>query len=68
MQFLFSTIGKKIQVAVSGIFLCMFLLFHLANNFVLFAGTDTFNQMVGFLESIKPLVRVMEFGLYANVL
>ena len=35
------------------------------NNLVLFSGADSFNQMVGFLESIKPLIRVMEFGLLA---
>ena len=63
MQFLFSTIGKKIQVAISGILLCTFLVFHLINNLVLFAGADSFNQMVIFLESIKPFIRIMEFGL-----
>ena len=63
MKFLFSSIGKKIQVAISGIFFCIFLVFHLLNNLALFAGPDTFNAMVGFLESIKPVIRVMEFGL-----
>ena len=65
MNLLFSSLGKKIQVAVSGILLLVFLIFHLINNLVLFAGADSFNQMVGFLESIKPLIRVMEFGLLA---
>ena len=63
MKFLFSSIGKKIQMAISGILFCVFLLFQLFNNLVLFAGSDTFNQMVGFLESIKPIIRFMEFGL-----
>ena len=63
MKLLFSTIGKKIQVALSGIFLMVFLLFHLINNLMLFGGADQFNSMVLFLESIKPLVRIMEFGL-----
>ena len=63
MKFLFSSIGKKIQMAISGILFCIFLLFHLFNNLVLFAGSDTFNQMVSFLESIKPIIRFMEFGL-----
>ena len=63
MKFLFSSIGKKIQMAISGILLCIFLLFHLFNNLTLFAGSNTFNQMVGFLESIKPIIRIMEFGL-----
>ena len=63
MKFLFSSLGKKIQVAVTGIFLSVFLVFHLINNLVLFTGKDNFNQMVGLLESIKPLIRVMEAGL-----
>jgi len=68
MQFLFSSIGKKIQVAVSGIFFCIFLVFHLFNNLALFAGPDIFNSMVEFLESIKPIIRVMEFGLLGILL
>tara|TARA_B100000029_G_scaffold442126_1_gene460345 strand:+ start:1269 stop:1937 length:669 start_codon:yes stop_codon:yes gene_type:complete len=63
MQFLFSSIGKKIQVAISGIFLCIFLVFHLLNNITLFFGPAVFNAMVHFLESIKPMIRIMEFGL-----
>ena len=68
MKFLFSSIGKKIQVAISGIFFCIFLVFHLLNNLALFAGPDTFNAMVGFLESIKPVIRIMEFGLLGVLL
>tara|TARA_Y100000590_G_scaffold87790_2_gene98461 strand:- start:309 stop:968 length:660 start_codon:yes stop_codon:yes gene_type:complete len=63
MNFLNSSIGKKIQIAISGIFLAIFLLFHLANNLVLFAGAEQFNKMVHFLESIKPIIRIMEAGL-----
>ena len=63
MQFLFSSIGKKIQIAISGIFLCLFLIFHLLNNLTLFAGSGVFNQMVAMLESVKPLIRIMELGL-----
>lgn len=64
MKFLFSSLGKKIQVALTGILLSTFLIFHLINNLVLFTGSENFNQMVGLLESIKPLIRVMEFGLF----
>ena len=68
MRFLFSSIGKKIQIAISGIFLCVFLLFHLINNVTLFFGADVFNQMVGILESIKPVIRIMEFSLLVILL
>jgi len=63
MKFLFSSLGKKIQIALTGILLATFLIFHLINNLVLFTGKENFNQMVGLLESIKPLIRVMEAGL-----
>ena len=63
MNFLFSSLGKKFQIAFSGIILCLFLLMHLINNMALFVGPETFNAMVGFLESIKPFIRLMELGL-----
>ena len=63
MNFLFSSLGKKIQIALSGILLCFFLLMHLMNNLILFVGPDLFNSMVSTLESIKPIIRIMEFGL-----
>lgn len=63
MKFLFSSLGKKIQIAFSGILLCLFLLMHLINNMALFVGPDVFNMMVKTLESIKPIVRIMEVGL-----
>jgi len=65
MKLLFSSLGKKIQVAITGALLSVFLLFHLINNLVLFLGPEAFNQMVSFLENIKPLIRIMEFGLLA---
>ena len=64
-SFLNSSLGKKIQIAFSGILLCIFLLFHLMNNLTLFSGPELFNTMVESLESIKPIIRVMEFGLLA---
>ena len=68
MRFLFSSIGKKIQIAFSGLVLCIFLLFHLGNNLTLFLGSDTFNTMVKMLESIKPIIRIMEISLLGIVL
>tara|TARA_Y100001960_G_C14766089_1_gene877055 strand:+ start:2508 stop:3161 length:654 start_codon:yes stop_codon:yes gene_type:complete len=67
-KFLFSTIGQKIQIAISGFFLSVFLLFHLFNNLVLFTGKDNFNSMVIFLKSIHTIIRIMEFGLLAIIL
>ena len=63
MNFLTSSIGRKFQIAISGLLLSLFLIFHLSNNLILFLGKDNFNSMVSFLENIKPIIRVMEFGL-----
>jgi len=68
MKFLFSTIGQKIQIAITGFLLSVFLLFHLFNNLVLFTGAENFNSMVRFLKSIHIIIRIMEFGLLGIVL
>ncbi len=68
MKFLFSTIGQKVQIAVSGLLLAIFLLFHLFNNLVLFTGADNFNNMVNFLKSIHVFIRILEIGLLGIIL
>ncbi|MFH1196772.1 MAG: succinate dehydrogenase cytochrome b subunit [bacterium] len=55
-----SSIGKKVTMAITGVCLILFLLIHLINNLTLFAGPDIFNTVVKNLESIKPIVRVIE--------
>lgn len=55
-----SSIGKKVVMAVTGILLLMFLAVHLINNLLLFLGPDIFNENVARLEAIKPLIRVIE--------
>ena len=55
-----SSIGKKFVMGVTGICLLLFLIIHLINNITLYAGPDIFNTVVKNLDSIKPLVRVIE--------
>ena len=62
-SFLSSTIGKKVLVAVTGILFCLFLLFHLVNNLIIYSGEENFNYLVNSLEKIKPLIRVLELAL-----
>ena len=59
-SFLSSTIGKKFLVAITGILFCLFLLFHLVNNLVIYTGEENFNYLVSSLEKIKPLIRLLE--------
>ena len=59
-SFLSSAIGKKVLVAITGILFCLFLLFHLVNNLVIYTGEENFNYLVSSLEKIKPLIRLLE--------
>jgi len=55
-----SSIGKKFVMAITGVCLLLFLIIHLVNNLTLFGGPELFNNVVKNLETIKPLVRVIE--------
>ena len=66
--FISSTIGKKVLVATTGLLFCFFLLFHLLNNLVIYTGAENFNFLVGSLEKIKPLIRILEVALAAILL
>ena len=64
--FLSSTIGKKVLVAVTGILFCLFLLFHLTNNLIIFTGEENFNFLVNSLEKIKPYSAYFKLSLFDN--
>ena len=60
-----STIGRKVVMAVSGIFLMLFLLVHLGGNLTMFVGPNLFNSYAHHLESLGPLLYAAEAGLLA---
>jgi succinate dehydrogenase / fumarate reductase cytochrome b subunit len=62
IEFLDSSIGKKIMVALTGLLLCGFLITHLAGNLFLFVGASAFNRYAEFLES-QALLPLAEGGL-----
>ncbi|NQU66404.1 MAG: succinate dehydrogenase cytochrome b subunit [Candidatus Marinimicrobia bacterium] len=59
-DFLNSSIGKKIQMAITGVLLCLFLIIHLIGNLFLFAGPHAFNTYVETLSAVRPIVRSIE--------
>jgi succinate dehydrogenase / fumarate reductase, cytochrome b subunit len=59
-----SSIGSKFQIALTGLFLIVFLAAHLAGNLLFIAGPDAFNEYSHKLVS-NPLVYVAELGLLA---
>jgi len=59
-RFIGSTIGKKFTMAVTGSFLVIFLIVHLAGNLTLYFGEEAFNGYVNTLDLIKPVIRIIE--------
>jgi succinate dehydrogenase / fumarate reductase, cytochrome b subunit len=59
-----SSIGSKFLIALTGIFLVIFLIAHLTGNLLFIAGPDAFNEYSHKLIS-NPLVYVAEIGLLA---
>jgi succinate dehydrogenase / fumarate reductase cytochrome b subunit len=55
-----SSIGKKFVMAITGVCLLMFLIIHLIGNMTLYIGREAFTGYVEILESVKPLIRVIE--------
>ena len=62
-----SSIGRKVVMALTGLFLVSFLAVHLSGNLLLFRsdGGDAFNMYTKFM-STNTLIRVLEIGLLAG--
>lgn len=60
---LWTSIGKKLTMAVTGLFFCVFLVLHLAGNLTLYMGKDAFNSYAEHLHSLGPLITLAEWGL-----
>ena len=58
-----SSVGKKLMMAVTGLFFCVFLVLHLAGNLTIYMGKDAFNSYAERLHSLGPLLTVAEWGL-----
>jgi len=58
-----SSIGKKLLMAVSGLFYILFLTVHLIGNLTLYGGKDLFNSYAEHLHALEPLLMVLECAL-----
>ncbi|HBB66268.1 MAG: hypothetical protein A2X28_08670 [Elusimicrobia bacterium GWA2_56_46] len=63
-RIIFTSIGRKFVMAASGLLLGGFMLFHLAENLLLFKGEVAYNTWVDLLLS-NPLLPLLELGLAA---
>lgn len=69
INFLNSSLGQKLLMSLTGLFLCSFLLVHLAGNLQLLAGDGgvSFNAYAAFMTS-NPLIKFISYGLYFFIL
>ena len=63
--FLSSSVGRKVAMSLSGLFLITFLLVHLGVNLTLFIGSETFNGASHFMAT-NPVIQVMQYVLAAG--
>ncbi len=54
-----TSIGKKLFMSISGLFLITFLLVHLSVNMTLFLGKEAYNQAVEFMDT-NPMIQIMQ--------
>ncbi len=64
-----STIGRKLVMSLTGLFLISFLVVHLSGNLQLLAGDDglAFNAYAKFMTT-NPIIKALSYGLYAGFL
>ena len=65
LQVYYSPIGKKLITGVTGLGLATFVLVHMVGNLLLFAGHDAYNAYAHHLESLGPLLWMVEAMLVA---
>ncbi len=64
---LFSSIGKKTVVALSGIVLVLFVTGHLVGNFTIYLGQDWLNWYAAHLQSLGPLLWLIRLFMLATI-
>ena len=67
LNWLFSSLGKKIVVALTGIVLVLFVIGHLVGNFTFFLGPDAINSYAMQLRALGPLLWIARIVLLAAV-
>ena len=65
VNFLTSSLGRKVIMSLTGLFLCTFLVVHMIGNLKLFADSDghKFNEYAEFMAT-NPLIKTVSYGLY----
>ncbi|RKD20237.1 succinate dehydrogenase [Pelobium manganitolerans] len=64
-----STLGKKLVMSLTGLFLCVFLIVHLIGNLQIFKADDglAFNQYAHFMTHFPP-IKIISYLLYLSII
>ena len=65
MSFLKSTVGKKLLMAISGLFMLAFLIAHMLGNMAFHLGPEAINSYARHLDSLAPLIWMQRIVLIA---
>lgn len=67
-SFITSSIGQKVIMSLTGLFLILFLIVHLAGNLQLLSndGGESFNTYAYFMTH-NPIIKIISYGLYAFI-
>lgn len=60
LRFIFSSIGKKVVMAVTGLFFCTFIFIHLIGNMMVYGGKEGFVSYTERLHSLGLLINFIE--------
>jgi succinate dehydrogenase / fumarate reductase cytochrome b subunit len=63
-----STLGRKVVMAVTGVVLVLFVLFHVAGNLLMFRGPDAMNAYAAFLKGSAAVLWSVRLVLLASVI
>ena len=69
LKIFYTSVGRKMVMALTGLFLCLFLLEHLYGNLLLYKldGGEAFNEFSHFMAG-NMIIRTIEIGLFAGIL
>lgn len=62
-----SSIGKKLVMSLSGFFLVVFMLVHLAANAFIFVGPEAYNAACHFMSLLTPIVPILAAGFFVHI-
>jgi succinate dehydrogenase / fumarate reductase, cytochrome b subunit len=68
IRWIFSSIGKKTIVAVTGIVLVLFVIGHMIGNLTVFFGPEAINSYAMHLRDLGPLLWLVRLGLLVSVI